>query len=185
MKTAGKSSAARADAKLQNLPPAALDELWALRHPEVEGDRAWTLTDVAAWVPGRFGFDVAVSAVGNFYQWLELKRRMDGAAARSEQAKLEWVRENPGATPDDLEKLGQMVFTSEAIQDGNVKAFVALLRERTRAKIVEHDRRRLELLETAAADAKAKLLAVTTAAKSQGGISAETLARIEEAAGLL
>lgn len=175
----------RADARLQNLPQEALEELWALRHPEVEGDRVWTLTEVAAWAPGRFGFEVSTSAVANFYQWLAMKRRMESAAASADQAKLEWVKQNPDTKPDDLEALGQMVFTSESIHDGNVKAFVALMRERTRAKIVEHDRRRLVLLEENARQAKAKLEALTTDAKSKGGLTPETLRQIEAAAGLL
>ena len=54
-----------------------------------------------------------------------------------------------------------------------------------KAQSGQRDTRKLSLLEASAADAKAKLTALTTAAKSQGGISAETLARIEEAAGLL
>ena len=52
-------------------------------------------------------------------------------------------------------------------------------------KSLAHDARRLKLLEDNAAEAKAKLLALTTAAKSTGGLTPETLKQIEEAAGLL
>ena len=52
-------------------------------------------------------------------------------------------------------------------------------------QLIEQNDRRIRLLEEAAADAKAKIIALTTAAKSNGGLTPETLKQIEEAAGLL
>jgi len=54
-----------------------------------------------------------------------------------------------------------------------------------KAQAGQRDSRKLSLLEAAAADAKSRLMAISTMAKSKGGISAETLQQIEEAAGLL
>jgi hypothetical protein len=113
----------RADAKLQNLPPAAHDELWVLRHPEEEGGKAWTLTDVAAWIPGRFGFPVSVSAVANYYQWLELKVRMDKRAAAVEQFK-ERLATDKTFSADQLRQVGQKLFMSDGILDNNPKVFL-------------------------------------------------------------
>ena len=53
------------------------------------------------------------------------------------------------------------------------------------ARSLEINARKLKLVEDAAKEAKARLVALTTAAKSTGGITPETLAQIEAAAGLL
>lgn len=144
----------RADAKLQNLPAEALDELWALRHPEVEGDRVWTLTDVAAWVPERFGFSVATSAVANFYQWLALKRRMELASDSARQTRLELLK-NKDLSPEDIDRAAQAVFTAETLAEGNVKGYVALAKLTLARRSLDLDSRKLKLLEAKAAQADA------------------------------
>ena len=52
-------------------------------------------------------------------------------------------------------------------------------------KAGDRDERKLRLLEDKAAEAKAVLLTLTSNAKSRGGLTPETLAEIERAAGLL
>lgn len=116
----------RADAKLQNLPPEAHDELWSLRHPEEEGGRVWTITDVAAWVPGRFGFSAGKSAVAEFYQWLDLKRRMDGRAALADQLKLA-LAANPKFSADQIKEAGQKLFMAEGLLERQPKVFGAMV----------------------------------------------------------
>lgn len=165
-----KTITVRADARLQNLPQEALDELWSLRHPEVEGDKVWTLTDVAAWAPGRFGFEVSTSAVANFYQWLALKRRLDGAAARAEQARLELARD-PNMTPEDVERVGQLVFTTEALESGNVKGYVALARLRLQSQAQQLEKEKL----TAAAKSKIDAGLDALFAEIKGNARAEKL----------
>lgn len=113
----------RADAKLQNLPPAALDELWSLRHPEEEGGKVWTLTDVAAWIPGRFGFSVGKSAVALFYQWLELKVRMDNRAAAVDQFK-ERLAKDKTFSADQLKQVGQKLFMADGLLASDPKTFL-------------------------------------------------------------
>lgn len=187
MKTAKKDRQAvdpRADAVLQNMPAETLDELWSLRHPVAEGDRVWKLAEIAAWLPERFGFSLSVQTVSNFYQWLELKRRMDGAAERAAQARLELARD-PSISPEDLERVAQTVFTAETLESGDVKAYVAMARLGLARRSLDLDARRIAMLEAAARQAKEKLEALASNAKDKGGITPETLAQIEEAAGLL
>ena len=173
----------RSDAKLKNLPAQALEDLWRFRNPEEDGEKL-TLEAILVEIPLRFGFTCSLSSLSEFYKWLRLKRRMDSAAKRASQARLELARD-PKATPEDLDRIGQMVFTAETIEDGNVKGYVELAKLRLQARSLDINARKLRLLEAAAKEAKLKLDAVTSAAKSKGGISAETLAQIEEAAGLL
>jgi hypothetical protein len=174
---------ARADAKLQNLPEERQAEIWRLLHPE-DGGQPLTLEAAAAALPGMVGFGVALSTLSAWRAWFALKRRLEAAADRAEQVKLELAKD-PSFTPDDLERAGQTLFTAEAIEEGNVRAFVALVRERNRAKALGVLERRVALLEEKAAEAKAKLEAAATRAKAGGGISEETLMEIEAAAKLL
>jgi hypothetical protein len=173
----------RADAKLKNLPAQALEDLWRFRNPEEDGEKL-TLESVAVQVQELYGFTCSLSSLSEFYKWLRLKKRMESAAERSSQARLA-LASDPGMTPDMLARVGQMVFTAETIEDGNVKAYVELVKLQLQAQSLEINARKLKLLEDAAKEAKAKLLALTNAAKSTGGITPETLAQIEAAAGLL
>jgi hypothetical protein len=173
----------RADAKLKNLPPQALEDLWRFRNPEEDGEKL-TLEAVLVEVPLRYGFTCSLSSLSEFYKWLRLKRRMDSAAERASQARLA-LAQDPNMTPEMLARVGQMVFTAETIEDGNVKAYVELVKLQLQARSLEINAGKLKLLEDAAKDAKAKLKALTTAAKSNNGLTPETLKQIEEAASLL
>ena len=173
----------RADAKLKNLPPQALEDLWRFRNPEEDGEKL-TLEAVAVQVQDLFGFSCSLSSLSEFYKWLRLKKRMENAAERATQARFALAKD-PGMTPDMLARVGQMVFTAETIEDGNVKAYVELVKLQLQARSLEINARKLKLVEDAAKEAKAKLLALTTAAKSNNGLTPETLKQIEEAAGLL
>lgn len=177
----------RADAKLKSMPPEALDRLWDWRHPAEESIRPLTYAEILELLPGEFGLSSSLASLSEFYSWLRQRRRMERAQARAEQAKLEWLRENPEASPEDLAGLAQMVFTSETLESGNIKAFVALRKLQLQTRQLEHEGRRIRLLEEKerrAEQAKKDLEAAATKARD-GGVSEETIAAIEAAAGLL
>lgn len=141
----------RADAKLKNLPAEALEDLWRFRNPEEDGEKL-TLEAICVEIPLRFGFTCSLSSLSEFYKWLRLKRRMDAATERASQARLELARD-PNMTPDDLRRVGQMVFTAETIEDGNVKAYVELVKLQLQAQALEINQRKMALLEAKAAQA--------------------------------
>lgn len=187
----------RADAKLKNLPEEDLQTLWRLRHPE-QGGEVMTLEAICVEVQRLFGFSIALSSLSQFYVWLEMRRRMDAQADLANQLKLELAR-NPDVSDETIKRAGQKLFMAEGIMTKDAKVFADMViigqndvrlkqndaKIGLQKKVVSQNERKLAMLEAAAAEAKAKLVALTTAARSQGGISAETLARIEEAAGLL
>jgi hypothetical protein len=173
----------RSDAKLKNLPAEALEDLWRFRNPE-EGGTKLPLEEIAVEIPLRYGFTVSLSTLSEFYSWLRQKKRVEAAAERASQARLQLAKD-PDMTPEGLRKVGQMIFTSEMIEGGDVKAFVELVKLQLQAQALEINARKLKLLEDSAAEAKAKLLALTSSAQSRGGLTPETLKQIEEAAGLL
>lgn len=145
----------RSDSKLKHLPKEDQEALWNLvTTPQVPISdepnsplRPLKLQELQAEVPLRHGFTVALSTLSEWRSWYGQRLRTQSAMARAEQAKLEWLKENPEATPEDLERLGQMVFTSEAVENGDIKAFVALIRANNQKRALAIDERRIKLLE--------------------------------------
>lgn len=175
---------ARSDSKLKRLPEADQETLWLLLHPVDPETRPYSLEEALVYLEDEHGISCARSTLSEWRSWYALRRRLENAQARAEQAKLEWLKENPDATPEDLERLGQMVFTAESIEAGNVKGFVALMRERSRRVALEIDQRKLALLEAKAArldeiEKKAKEI------KQGGGLSPEMLEFLEKQLKLL
>ncbi|MGJ8674054.1 hypothetical protein [Rubritalea sp.] len=138
----------RADAKLQNLPEEDLLELWKWRNPTEEGDTKMTYEEIILEVPLRFGFTVSsTSTVSGFYKWLKQWKRTRDARLRAEQAKHELLAQNPDASVEELERLGQMIFMSETVEDGNVKGFVSLMKAIAANRKLQLEERRVKLLE--------------------------------------
>lgn len=174
----------RADAKLKNLPDADQEALWEYLHPSDPEERRRTLGEAQSEVPLRHGFTVSLASLSEWRSWWALRRRMNAARERAEQTRLELLKD-ASLRPDEIEKVAQAVFTAETLEAGNVKGYVALANLRLKGRQLDHDARKLALLEAAAAEAKERLLAATATAKSKGGLTPETLAEIEAAAGLL
>lgn len=174
----------RADAKLKTLPEEEQAELFALFTAN-ELRPALTLEQVQAEVPLRYGFTVSMGSLSSWRSWWALRSRMEAAKARAEQARLELLAQSPDMDPAKLEAVAQMVFTAETLEGGDVKSYVALAKLRLDKAKVDLDSRRIVLLEQAAREAKEKLQAVLSGAQSKGGLTEETLKRIEEAANLL
>jgi hypothetical protein len=172
----------RADAKLKNLPQEILEELWRYRNPEEDGQKL-TYVEVLAVLQVKHGISSSLGALSEFYSWLRLERRMQAARNRAEQART-LLAQDPMATPEAIARVGQMTFTAEMVQDGNVKAFVSLEKLRILERQINQDERRLALLESKARrmdelEAKAKEI------KQAGGLSAETLEMLEKQLKLL
>lgn len=148
-----------ANAKVKNLPDEAQEELWLLLHPTDTTVPPYTLEAAMVHLLDEHGVECALSTFSEWHSWYALKMRMEKAAARAQQATLEFAKAHPDATPDDLEKYGQMIFSAESIEHGDAKTFTALMRERSRRMSLEIDSRRIVLLEkkAKAADEAAEL----------------------------
>lgn len=170
------NSKPKSNAKLKNLPAEEQAEIYAL-FTETAERPAKSLDEVAAML------GVSRDTVWRWQQWYRLHLRLESAKATADQVRLEFLKENPDADPEHAERAAQFAFTAETLQNGNVKAFVALAKLRLDQRKVAVDERRLRLLEERAREAKEKLTQAATAAK--GGLTEETLKRIEEAAHLL
>lgn len=146
----------RSDSKLKGaaLKEEQHDELWELRYPSGEAERLSLEAIAATEVPRICGVTCSVSTLHSYYRWARQKRRTDAARERAEQAKRDLLERVPDADTEDLERIGQMVFTSETIEEGNIKAFTALLRESNRRRKLEIDERKMSLLEEQAKKAE-------------------------------
>ena len=174
----------RADSKLKNLADGDQETLWLLMHPTDSTVEAYTLEAVQVHVQEEHGFSVSLSTLSEWHSWYALKRRMDNAAARANQTALELAR-NSDLSAEEIDRVAQTGVTAETLESGNVKGYVALAKLRLASRALDHDARKLALLEENASQAKAKLQEAMAGAKSAGGLTPETLKQIEEAAGLL
>ena len=142
----------RADSKLKNLPDSEQEALWELLHPQDAEATPWTLDALAVDIQERLGFSVSLSTVSEWRSWYALKRRMEMAAQRANQTSIELAK-NSDLTPEDIERVAQTVFTAETLQGGDVKGYVALAKLRLASRALDHDARRLAVLEAKAAQA--------------------------------
>lgn len=145
----------RADAKLQNLTDEDLLELWKWRNPQDADQKKMTYKEISVEVPLRWGFTVSLSTLSDFYKWLKLWKRTRDMRMREAQARRELLEQNPNASIEDLERLGQMILMSETVEDGDIKGFVALLKAKATNKKLNLEERRIKLLEDAAQKAEA------------------------------
>jgi hypothetical protein len=173
-----------AHAKVKNLPEGDQETLWLLMHPTDSTVPPYTLEAALVHLQEEHGIECALSTLSEWHSWYALRKRMENAQARADQAKLEWLRENPDASPDELERLGQMVFTAESIEAGNIKGFVALMRERSKRKALEIDAAKLAILQRKA-DRLDELEAKAKEIKQGGGLTPETLEVMEKQLKLL
>ena len=141
---------------MKNLPTEMLETLWRLRNPEEDGKKS-TFVEVLAWLKEQ-GIDSSLGALSEFYSWLKLKRRIESAAERATQVRMELAKDST-INPDDLERIAQTVFTAETIEGGDVESYVKLATLNLNRRRVDQDERKLKLLEAKAA----KLDAMETA----------------------
>lgn len=112
----------RADAVLKNLPREALNELWELKYPADEETRAMTLLAICAYLPVRFKVSLGKTALGDFYQWLGLQRRMWARESMVDQVK-ELLAKDASLSVEQVKAAGQRLFMADGILEKDVRTF--------------------------------------------------------------
>lgn len=181
MATKPKVRKANGNSKLDALPPSQLAEL-------VQGLLCgWTYVQAADWLKVECGVTVSGSAFTPFYarhvEPILVERKKFAALSANTLAKL--AKESEAFDAAAIGELKEYAY--RLIRDPNSDPEEARKWMETliKAQAGQRDSRKLALVEAAAREAKAKLEALTKTAKSQGGLTPETLKQIEEAAGLL
>jgi hypothetical protein len=167
----------RSDSKLKLTPePVQAGIGAALAEPGYTLDAA-----VDAWAAA--GVATSRTAVQEWYRWWRLQRRADAAQAHATEMLERLARE--GIDTTGMETAGDCIFMSEALEKGDEKAYYLIRSTMLKKQALEHDGEKLRLrireMEEKSRAAKAALEVV----KKEGGITEETLKRIEEAASLL
>ena len=142
----------RADSKLKNLPEHLQEGFWLLLHPTDLEVKPYTLEDLGGEIHDKHQLSVSISTLSEWHSWYALKRRMEQAAERANQTAIALAKDSD-LTPEDIERVAQTVFTAETLEAGNVKGFVALAKLRLASRALDHDARRLAVLEAKAAQA--------------------------------
>jgi len=142
----------RADSKLKNLPDSVQEGFWLLLHPSDAEVKPYTLEDLGGEIFDKHQLSVSLSTLSEWHSWYALKRRMEQAAERANQTAIALAKDSD-LTPEDIERVAQTVFTAETLEAGNVKGFVALAKLRLASRALDHDARRLKVLEDKAAQA--------------------------------
>lgn len=181
MITKTKARKAHGHSKLEGLTPDKKQEL-------IQGLLCgWTYVQAADWLKVECGVSVAGSAFTPFYgRYVEpilVERKQFAALSAKTLGRMAAESE-----AFDAAAIGELKeYAYRLIRDPNSDPEEARKWMETliKAQAGQRDSRKLAMLEAAAREAKAKLDALTAAAKSTGGLTPETLKQIEEAAGLL
>lgn len=183
---------ARGDSFLKTLPAGRRDQVWGWLQANTQERTRGLIREqmadaVAEWEKAN-GRTLAMSgaAFTDFVEWYPLTMALKDAATLADQLKAA-LKENPEINLDDdqLAKAGQMLFEGIAISSRDSKLFVALKRLRQDAAALGIEEKKLRQkvreYEEKAARAREQLEKV----RATGGLSAETLAEVEEAIKLL
>ena len=161
----------RCDSKLANLPEETQEEIagWCAEGLEVARDMLLARKDIA----------IALSSLSAWYAWWRRQQELRSGHARVLQT-LDWYRlHRPAASPEEIRAATFLSLATLHEEDPQIQ--IALLKEQGRDLDRDLTARRVRLLEENAAKAKLALEGL----KTKGGLTAETLRTIEEAAGLL
>ena len=178
---AKKARKPRGDSKLDGLPPDKKREL-------IQGLLAnWTFVQAADWLKVECGVSVSGSAWTPFYERnvepiLVEQKQFAAMSAKALGKMAEESEAFDAAAIGELKEYAYRLIRDPNSDPDQARAWMETL---IKAQAGQRDSRKLSLLEAAAKEAKAKLQALTNAAKSSGGLTPETLKQIEEAAGLL
>lgn len=116
----------RKDAKLKNLSEEDQETLWVLMNsPDKEATPDYTQDEALVYILEEHGFSVSGSTLSEWHSWYALNLRTAAARERADQTREELLKD-PSLAPDDIERVAQTVFTAEALETKDVKAYVAL-----------------------------------------------------------
>lgn len=164
----------RPEAKIKTLPDEVQATLWELTNVATEGrEKPMTYVEARAWLLAAHGVNTSQGAFSDWYAWYGLRMRNERKKAIISEAIEELAAADPNKTLEELQAFGQVLFTSESIEDRDAKAFTevwrasekALMRKQAkeqaeadrvlRERALELDARKLAILEKKAAIADA------------------------------
>ena len=179
---------ARSDSAFKTLPESRQAEI-------ADYLRANSLAATVAWLKDD-GIKTSASALSEFLSWYSLRLQFRQDEQTTETLLEQLKAEVPGLTDEQLDELGQRTFSLLAIRNQDADSFVNVRSAMTRAKLeaaklklreekLKQDERKIVLMEKKSAAYDRAQAALTEAKNSKGGLTPETLARIEQELRLL
>lgn len=170
----------RSDSRLKMLPEEVQEDVGSRL-----GEPGYTLDMAAERFAAEHGVDTSRSAVHEWYRWWRLQRRLSAAQERAAEMVERLAAD--GVDTAALADAGDAIFLAEAMESGDERAYAMIRGTMIRRQALDNEaaklRQRVREYEEAQAAAKAALEDVVKS--GDGGLTPETLRRIEEAAGLL
>jgi hypothetical protein len=167
----------RSDSTLKTLPAERQDAI-------AEYLSAHSLLETVAWLKAD-GIKTSRSALSEFGSWYALRQQLNQNQSTVETLLEELKRGNPGMTPEQLEQAGQLFFTTLAIEQRDSLTWSRVQKDKRASVRDALEERRIKLLEKKADAYDRAQAAISDAKKSKGGITPETLTRIEQELRLL
>lgn len=134
--------------------------------------------DVLKWLKDVHGIKVSDTTLSKFSHWYGATRFVRQASHLSASFE-DWVKNAlPTISPDELADLGQQAFMATAIRDGDGEAFEKFANTLARLKTARASE--LKSKEAWEKWEKAKAVVETAQRTPEGGLTAETLQKIEK-----
>ena len=158
----------RADARLKNLPEE--------RQFEIEDYVAsHTLNETVTWL-GASGVEVSSCALSRFLAWQRLRRQMAKNELVVKELLEEVAEQHPELSPERVMELGQVFFSSMALEQQDPRVWCLVQQTGVRKAHFELEFKKYYDQVQARKEAIQREL---DTAKSKGGLSAETIEKIE------
>ncbi len=162
------SSKPRPDAKLKTLP----DE----RQCEIaEHAKTHSLEETVIWLRTN-GIDVAISTLSTFLAAYRMQKQLEKNELVTKELLLQLAEQHPELTPEKVTELGQTFFSGMAIEQQNPRVWCLV--QQTGVKKAHYELAFKKYVEQVQARKEA-IQRELDAAKSKGGLSPETIEKIE------
>ena len=158
-----------ADSKLKILPEERQDEI-------AEYATENTLRETVRWL-GAGGLETSVSALSRFLSWYRLKEQMARNEAAVSELLADMVRRDPALTADRLHEIGHMFFAGLALENQDARGWCMMQRIVLKKAQLQLDTDKYRDIVQAQKEALERGL---QAAKASGGLSPETIKKIEQ-----
>jgi hypothetical protein len=158
----------RPDAKLKTLPEERQAEIseYALHH---------TLDQTIEWL-GANGIQITIGPVSEFLSWYRAKHQMTRSQLVVQELASTFTKQNPDLTPERVDQIGHMFFSSMAIEKQDPRAWYLAQQIACRKSEIQLAFQKYHDQVQARKEAIQRELDL---AKSKGGLSPETIEKIE------
>jgi hypothetical protein len=163
----------RPDGCLKTLPQERQDEIadYATDH---------TITQTVTWLAAE-GIQTSRTAVCRFLSWYRMREQLDTNRVVAAELVAERSEKDPTLTPEKLDELGHTFFAGMAIEQRDPRTWYMIQQITLRKSELEFEIQKYKDLLQAQREAIARSL---KAAEASGGISPETVKKIEADLGL-